>query len=214
MIAIDINSEMLPFLLERLSALDSRIVQVRCHKILRQSIKNKVGGDGYSIICLVQRKDGSEVYIKFIELISLEDAENPEKHLELINRMKMQIDDYYVNDIVPVDVEIPTNNLQKLVDRISKIPGVVQVRHHNFLKRKFTSVVGKDGMNVTAYVEDIVYDDAYIPFISALPKAVYDDLSKHDMVVADFRKRINDYLTTGIKPPSTLRIEQMEIQTV
>jgi len=214
MIAIDVNSEMLPFLLEKLSTVDNRIVQVRCHKILKQSLKEQVGGEGYAINCLVQRKDGSDVYIKFIEAISVEDAENPGKHLELINRMKMQIDDYFVNDILPQDREAKTNNLQILVDRISKIPGVVQVRHHNFLKRKFTSVVGKDGMNITAYVEDIMYDDSFIPFISALPKEVYDDLSKHNMVVNDFKKRISDYLTTGIKPPATLRIEQMEIQTV
>jgi hypothetical protein len=214
MIAIDINSEMLPHLLERLSTLDSRIVQVRCHKILQKSLKDKLGSEGYVISCLVQRKDGSDAYPRFVELISIDDAENPDKHLELINRMRSQLDDYFTLDIAPAHLNIETNNLQKLVDRISKIPGVVQVRHHNFLKRKFTSVVGKDGMNVTAYVEDIVYDDAYIPFISALPKAVYDDLSKHDMVVADFRKRINDYLTTGIKPPAALRIEQMEIQTV
>ena len=100
MIILNYEVENLPPLIELLSSIGN-VAQVRCNHILRQSIKDKIGGDGINITCLVQKRDGSDYYLKFNDSFPIDYVNDIDNHQKIMQKFKMSIDDYIFKDIVP-----------------------------------------------------------------------------------------------------------------
>jgi hypothetical protein len=100
MILIDVESQNLPELI-RLYKTIPYVVQVRCNKILRQHYKDFVGEDGLYVACLVQVKSGEDKYLKFEDILSKEMWDDPMQYQNCLQNMKLKIDDYIENDVLP-----------------------------------------------------------------------------------------------------------------
>lgn len=100
MIILDEEVENLSLLVERLSTIGD-VAQVRCNPILRQLHKDKVGGEGLCVMCLVQKRDKSDFYFKFIEYFTYDDIRNIENHDAIVQKFKITIDDYIFKGIMP-----------------------------------------------------------------------------------------------------------------
>jgi hypothetical protein len=221
MIAIDIEGEFIPNLLMELKNIPG-VVQVRCNKPLRKKYRDLVGDDGVYILCLVQKKDGSDFFIKFEDYYTHQEANDPAKHEEIIAAIQKEVEDYLYNDIMPTNMyqlnEMADDpygkNFKTLLDRMKAIPNVVQVRYHNPLKKQYVDLIGADGFIITAYVLSKDHDDFYLPFITMAPKAVCFNLDKHDSLVQHLQQRVADYVENDVTPPNSVSVDEMQILQV
>ena len=220
MIIIDMEGEFIPNLLAQLAAIPG-VVQVRCNKPLRQKYKEIVGDDGVFISLFVQRKDGTDFFIRFEDYYPLQVANDPSQHEAIITNMALQVENYLIRDIDPTYVygEGLNNSasqvvFNKLIEDMSKINGVVQMRYHNPLKKQYVDMIGKDGYIITAYVAHKEIEDFYIPFVSMAPKNVCFNKDKHDSLIEHLRTRIYDYITNDVTPANTVSIDEMQILQV
>ena len=97
MIILNNHIENLPALIELLSNV-GHVVQVRCNDLLRESIKQKLGGEGVHIACLVRRRDNSDNFIQFREYFTIETVSNVDKHQQIAEAFKYAIDEYIYKD--------------------------------------------------------------------------------------------------------------------
>ena len=100
MIILNNNIENLPQLIQLLDTIGD-VVQVRCHDVLRQSIKDVIGGEGIYITCLVQKRDGSDFFLKFNRAFLPEYVSDVNNHESILLDFKAEIDDYIAKGIVP-----------------------------------------------------------------------------------------------------------------
>lgn len=100
MTIVGIESKNLPILLDMYMSI-AHVVQVRCNYVIREFYKNIVGQDGLYIACMVQVKDGSDKYLKFEEVLPKSQWDNQEQYSVLLAAMKLKIDNYLYNDIIP-----------------------------------------------------------------------------------------------------------------
>jgi hypothetical protein len=221
MIAIDIEGEFIPNLLMQLKTIPG-VVQVRCNKPLRKKYRDLVGDDGVYILCLVQKKDGSDFFIKFEDYYTHAEANDPSKHEAIIASVQTEVEDYLNNDIMPTNMyqlnEMADDpygkNFKTLIDRMKLIPNVVQVRYHNPLKQQYVDMIGSDGFIISAYVANKDQDDFYLPFITMAPKAVCFNLDKHDSLVQHLQQRVADYIENDVTPPNSVSVDEMQILQV
>lgn len=220
MIAIDIDGEFIPNLLKQIATIPG-VVQVRCNRPLRKKYRDIIGEDGVFISAFVQRKDGSDFYIRFEDYYTHAEANDPSKHEEIIATIKKEVDDYLVNDISPINLygesyvkKSGDVIFQSLIERMEKIPGVLQVRYHHPLKKQYVDKIGADGYIITTYIANKDKEDFFLPFITMAPKAVCYNEDKHASLIDHLQGRIEDYTERDVVPPRSVSIEEMQILQV
>ena len=221
MIAIDIEGEFIPNLLMQLKTIPG-VVQVRCNRPLRKKYRDLVGDDGVYIMCLVQKKDGSDFFLKFEDYYTHTEANDPSKHEEIIASVQAEVEDYLYNDIMPTNVyqlnEVGDDpfgkNFKILINRMKVIPNVVQVRYHNPLKKQYVDLIGSDGFIISAYVASKEQEDFYLPFITMAPKIICYNLDKHNSLVEHLQQRVADYIENDVTPPNSVSVDEMQILQV
>jgi hypothetical protein len=173
-------------------------------------------------MCLVQKKDGSDFFLKFEDYYTHTEANDPSKHEEIIASVQAEVEDYLYNDIMPTNVyqlnEVGDDpfgkNFKILIKRMKAIPNVVQIRYHNPLKKQYVDMIGDDGYIITAYVANKDQEDFYLPFITMAPKSVCYNLDKHDSLVQHLQQRVADYVENDVTPPNSVSIDEMQILQV
>jgi hypothetical protein len=100
MIILNNTIENLSALVELLASIGN-VVQVRANEVLREAVKAKLGGESLHICCMVKRRDGADHYIQFRDYIHVEDITNIDKHQGIVQKFKMNIDNYIYKDILP-----------------------------------------------------------------------------------------------------------------
>lgn len=222
MIAIDIDGEFIPNLLKQIATIPG-VVQVRCNKPLRKKYRDLVGDDGVFISVIVQKKDGSDFYIKFEDYYTHAEANDPSKHEKIIADIKNEVDDYLINDILPANLygsresyarNVGRSIFQSLIEKMENIPGVLQVRYHHPLKKEYVEKIGADGYIITAYIVNKDREDFFLPFITMAPKAVCFNEDKHASLIDHLQGRIEDYTERDVVPPRSVSIEEMQILQV
>lgn len=224
MICIDYDSQNIANLLKELKNIPG-VVQVRCHKPLRKKYIDLVGQDGVYLACMVPMKDRSDHFLMFEDYYTFSEADDPSKHPEIIATIQKEVEDYLYNDIMPSYLyerhagklnfmQHIERNFATLYEKLCAIPGIVQVRYHHPLKKKFVDFIGADGYIITAYTIDKKFEDAFVPFVSLVPKNVYSNLDKHDVVVEHLRKRVEEYINYGVKPPRNVNLDEIQVQRV
>jgi hypothetical protein len=97
----DIESENLPELLKLYYSI-GEVIQVRCHRVLKQGFKESVGEEGLFIACIVISKINEDRFVKFDEILPRSIWDDPSQYEACVAKMKKRIDDYMVYDILPI----------------------------------------------------------------------------------------------------------------
>jgi hypothetical protein len=87
-----------------------------------------------------------------------------------------------------------------LLQQLKTIPGVVQVRCNHPLRKKFTDLVGEDGIYIQCMVRKKDGSDYFVAFEDYYTFAEAEDPSKHESIIASISKEIYDYLHNDIYP--------------
>lgn len=100
MIIIGIDSENLPKLLKMYMSIPD-VVQVRCNYILRNKYKLQYGEECLYIACFIKNKNLEDAYLKVDQIVSKFKWDNPEYYSELLEDIKLKIDNYIFKNIQP-----------------------------------------------------------------------------------------------------------------
>lgn len=118
----DIESENLPELLKSYHSIGD-VVQVRCHRVLRQQFKKLVGDEGLYITCIVRSKTNDDKFVKFEEILPRNVWDDPTCYEQCLFDMKQRVDDYVFKGKRPVRPAVMAKRLaRELEDAIQETP--------------------------------------------------------------------------------------------
>lgn len=99
-----------------------------------------------------------------------------------------------------IAIDIDGEFIPNLLTQLKNIPGVVQVRCHNPLRKKYRDLVGDNGLYIAVFVQRKDGGDYYITFEDYYTLAEANDPSKHPEIIASIQKEVEDYLNDDIMP--------------
>lgn len=99
-----------------------------------------------------------------------------------------------------IAIDIEGEFIPNLLMQLKTIPGVVQVRCNQPLRKKYRDLVGDDGIYIQCMVPKKDGSDFFVAFEDYYTLADANDPSKHEEIIASIQGEVEDYLHRDIRP--------------
>jgi hypothetical protein len=99
-----------------------------------------------------------------------------------------------------IAIDIEGAFIPNLLTELKNIPGVVQVRCNKPLRKKYIDLVGVDGVYIQCLVPKKDGSDNYLGFEAYYTHADANDPSKHESIIDEMQKQVQDYIENDISP--------------
>ena len=97
-------------------------------------------------------------------------------------------------------IDSDSQNLIKLLDTMSKIPYVVQVRTWPVLRQILKDRLGEKAISLTCLVPHLTEADRFVHCMMFITEQDYEDLNQHENLMIKMKTIIDDYTFSNIYP--------------